>query len=231
MTAGGGADSIVVKANVTSGYFDISGGTSDSLIFQSVSAAGTTIKGGLDADLVSLYGANDLVLNNFSGDTLMGGTGADTLLFTVSATNTSIAQAVVLDLITMSGTSAQGGNTIDLGLGADTVVFTDDTTSNDTVKVSSVSISSSNAKYVTYQGTATGAAITTAAGADVVVFQDLATDLSAINTHSGNDSIQFLKAAYVTGQVNMGAGSDSIYAANVLSGMGDVSGGADADTS
>ena len=185
MTAGGGADSLVVKANVSSGYFDISGGTSDTLIFQSVSAVGTTIKGGLDADLVSLYGANDLVLNNFSGDTLMAGTGADTLLFTVSATNTSIAAGSGADLITMAGSSAQGGNTINLGVGADTVVFTE-TTSNDTVTVSSVSISSSNAKYVTYQGTATGAAITTAAGADVVGVQDLATDLSAINTPSGN---------------------------------------------
>ena len=96
VTAGGGADSLVVKANVSSGYFDISGGTSDTLIFQSVSAVGTTIKGGLDADLVSLYGANDLVLNNFSGDTLMAGTGADTLLFTVWQPIPQLLQVAVL---------------------------------------------------------------------------------------------------------------------------------------
>ena len=193
LTSGGGADSIVVKANVSSGYFDISGtgGTSDSLIFQSVGAVGTTVKGGTDGDLVSLYGANDLVLNIFSGDTLMGGTGADTLLFTGTVMNSSISAGSGADSLYMSGTD-MSGNTIDLGIGTDTLVFTENS-ENDMVTVAGTTISSSNAKNITYQKSATSAAITTAAGADVVVFQDLATGLAAISTNSGNDSIQFLK--------------------------------------
>ena len=99
----------------------------------------------------------------------------------------------------MSGTgpsSAMTGNTIDLGVGVDTLLFTTATT-NDTVTLTSTTIT--GAKSITYQDTATGAAITTGAGADKIIFQDLASGLAAISTNSGNDSIQFLKAGYVTG--------------------------------
>ena len=44
----------------------------------SVSIVSTTIKGGAGADNISLYGANDVVLNVSSGDSVFGGTGADT---------------------------------------------------------------------------------------------------------------------------------------------------------
>ena len=90
VTAGSGADSILVKANVASGYFDISAGAEgaadDTLNFlpSSVSAVSTTIKGGAGVDVVSLYGANDVVFDLSSGDKVFGGTGADTLLFTGS---------------------------------------------------------------------------------------------------------------------------------------------------
>ena len=66
-----GADSILVKANVASGYFDISAGAGNdtlNLLSSSVSAVSTTIKGGAGADVVSLYGANDVVFNVSSGD-------------------------------------------------------------------------------------------------------------------------------------------------------------------
>ena len=134
------------------------------------------------------------------------------MLFTVSVTS-SIAAGSGSDSLVMAGTSAQGGNTIDLGLGVDTLLFTSSTT-NDTVTLTSTTIT--GAKSITYQDTAAGAAITTGAGGDKIIFQDQATGLSAISTNSGNDSIQFLKAGYVTSQVNMGAGADSIYAADVL---------------
>ena len=56
------------------------------LLSSSVSAVSTTIKGGAGADVVSLYGANDVVFDVSSGDSVFGGTGADTMLFTGSVT-------------------------------------------------------------------------------------------------------------------------------------------------
>ena len=50
-------------------------------------------------------------------------------------------------------------------------------------------------KSITFQTAVTAPAITTGAGADVVVFEDALSGSGVINTHSGNDSIQFLKAA------------------------------------
>ena len=85
VTAGSGADSILIKSNVASGYFDISAGAHAvaddtlNLLSSSVSAVSTTIKGGGGADVVSLYGANDVLFNLASGDLLFGGTGADTM--------------------------------------------------------------------------------------------------------------------------------------------------------
>ena len=204
VTAGSGADSIVVQANVASGYFDISAGAGAAddtlnLLPSSVSAVSTTIKGGGGADVVSLYGANDVVFNLLSGDSVFGGTGADTMLFTGSVVNTSINAGSGSDSIVMSGTgpsSAMTGNTIDLGVGVDTLLFTTATT-NDTVTLTSTTIT--GAKSITYQDTALGAAITTGAGSDKIIFQDQASGLAAISTNSGGDSIQFLKAGYVTG--------------------------------
>ena len=88
------------------------------------------------------------------------------------------------------------GNTIDLGVGVDTLLFTTATT-NDTVTLTSTTIT--GAKSITYQDTATGAAITTGAGADKMVFQDLAFRSCCDQHQQWNDSIQFLKAGYVTG--------------------------------
>ena len=106
VTAGAGADSILVKANVASGYFDISAAGNDTLnlLSSSVSAVSTTIKGGVGADVVSLYGANDVVFNLSSGDSVFGGTGADTMLFTGSVTDSSINAGSGSDSIVMSGT-------------------------------------------------------------------------------------------------------------------------------
>ena len=61
------------------------------------------------------------------------------------------------------------GNTIDLGVGTDTIKFTK-ATNADTVTVTSTTIT--GAKSMTYEKAATAAAITTGAGADVVVFED-----------------------------------------------------------
>ena len=214
----------MVQANVASGYFDLSAGTAgaadDTLNFlpSSVSAVSTTIKGGNGQDVVSLYGANDVVFDVSSGDSVFGGTGADTMLFTGSIVSSSIAAGSGSDSIVMSGTgpsSAMTGSTIDLGAGVDTLLFTTAST-DDTVTLTSTTIA--GAKSITYQGTALGAAITTGAGTDKVIFQDLASGLAAISTNSGNDSIEFLKAGYVTGTVNTGVGNDSIYAANLVAG-------------
>ena len=46
---------------------------------QSASILATTIKGGAGSDNISLYGANDVVFDVASGDSIFGGTGADTL--------------------------------------------------------------------------------------------------------------------------------------------------------
>ena len=67
----------------------------------------------------------------------------------------------------------------------------------------------SGAKSITYESTASGAAITTGAGADLIVFQDEVILGSEIATNSGNDSIQFLKAAAFN-IVDLGAGADSV---------------------
>ena len=230
VTAGGGADSILINSNVASGYLDISGAGNDTLNFSSVSAVSTTIKGGAGADVVSLYGASDVVFERSSGDAIFGGTGADTMLFTGSVVDTTINAGSGSDSIVMSGTgpsSAMTGNSIDLGVGVDTLLFTTATT-NDTVTLTSTTIT--GAKSLTYQDTALGAAITTGAGSDKIIFQDQASGLAAISTNRGGDSIQFLKAGYVTGMVDMGVGGDSIYGADLLAGGGSISGGAGADT-
>ena len=81
-------------------------------------------------DVVSLYGANDLVFDVSSGDLIFGGTGADTMLFTGTVVNTTINAGSGSDSIVMSGTGMTG-NSIDLGVGVDTLLFTTETT-NDT---------------------------------------------------------------------------------------------------
>ena len=90
-------------------YLDIGAGA-DTLNFlpSSASAVSTTIKGGTDADQISLYGANDVVFDVSSGDSVFGGTGADTMLFTVSVTRSSIAAGSGSDSIVMAGTSVKG---------------------------------------------------------------------------------------------------------------------------
>ena len=147
-----GADSIVVKANVSSGSIDLRQvlwGCMTPLISSLLpsSIVATTIKGGAGADNISLYGANDVVLNTSSGDSVFGGTGADTLLFTGSVLNSSIQAGSGSDSIVMAGTGMTG-NTIDLGVGTDTIKFTE-TTDADTVTVTSTTIS--GAKTLTYE--------------------------------------------------------------------------------
>ena len=230
LTAGTGADSIVVNANVASGYFDISAGSSgadDTLNFlpSSVSVVSTTIKGGAGTDQISLYGANDVVLDVSSMDSVFGGTGADTLLFTGSVLKSSIVAGSGNDSIVMAGTGMTG-NTIDLGVGTDTIKFTTATNADD-VTVTSTTIS--GAKSLTYEKAATAVGITTGAGADVVVFEGAVSGAGVISTNSGNDSIQFLKSAAFTGGANLGAGADSVYGADVISNS-TISGAAGKDT-
>ena len=157
VTAGSGADSILIKSNVASGYFDISAGAHAvaddtlNLLSSSVSAVSTTIKGGGGADVVSLYGANDVVFDLSSGDLIVGGTGADTMSFTGSVVDTTINAGSGSDSIVMSGTgpsSAMTRNSIDLGVGG-ILLFTTATT--DTVTLASTTIS--GAKSLTYQDT------------------------------------------------------------------------------
>ena len=105
------------------------------------------------------------------------------------------------------------GNTIDLGVGTDTIKFTT-VTNSDTVTVTSTTIS--GAKSITYEAAATAAAITTGAGADLVVFEESLTLGTDIVTNSGNDSIQFLKNSDVS-LANLGAGADSVYGAQIVS--------------
>ena len=171
-----------------------------------------------------LYGANDVVFDLFSGDDVIGGTGADTLLFTGTVAASAIQAGSGNDSIVLSGTGMTG-NTIDLGVGADTVKFTK-TTNSDTVTISQTSIT--GAKNVTYEKAATAAAITTGAGADVVVFEAAASAATTIATHSGNDSIQFLKNADIA-DLNLGAGADSLYGAQIISNS-TISGAAGQDT-
>ena len=70
----------------------------------SASLLATTIKGGAGADNISLYGANDVVFNIASNDSVFGGTGADTLLFTGSVLKSSIQ-------------AGSGSDSIDVGSG------------------------------------------------------------------------------------------------------------------
>ena len=93
------------------------GSGADTLNFSAGSASilATTIKGGAGADNISLYGANDVVFDIASGDSIFGGTGADTLLFTGSVLNNSIQAGSGSDSIVMAGTGMTG-STIDLGL-------------------------------------------------------------------------------------------------------------------
>ena len=106
------------------------GAANDTLNFTAGSASilATTIKGGAGADNISLYGANDVVFDVASGDSIFGGTGADTLFFTGSVLNNSIQAGSGNDSIVMSGTgpsSSMTGNTIDLGVGTDTLKVLD----------------------------------------------------------------------------------------------------------
>jgi hypothetical protein len=117
------------------------------------------------------------------------------------------------------------GNTIDLGVGTDTIKFTA-ATNADTVTVTNTTIT--GAKYLTYQKSVTAPAITTGAGADVLIFEENAGGAGQIYTNSGNDSIQFLKDATFT-TANLGAGADSLYGAQVISDA-TISGAAGKDT-
>ena len=187
-----GADSFVVKSTMLSASLQ-GGDAADTFDFTAGSASivDTTIKGGNGADNISLYGASDVIFDIASGDSVFGGTGADTLLFTGSVLNNSIHAGSGNDSIVMSGTGMTG-NTIDLGLGLDTLKFTD-TSSRDHVIVTNTTIT--GAKSLTFEKAATAPFITTGAGADVVVFEGAVAGSGVIATHSGNDSIQFLKNA------------------------------------
>ena len=134
------------------------------------------------------------------------------MLFTGSVLNSSIQAGSGNDSIVMAG-SGMTGNTIDLGVGIDTIKFTT-ATNADTVTVTSTTIT--GAKSLTYEKAATAPAITTGAGADVVVFEAAVSGSGVISTNSGNDSIQFLKDSTLT-EADLGAGNDSVYAAQVLS--------------
>ena len=106
-----------------------SGAGNDTLNFTASSASivATTIKGGAGVDQISLYGANDVVFDVASQDSIFGGTGADTLFFTGSVLSNSIQAGSGSDSIVMAGTgpsSNMTANNIDLGLGADTIKFT-----------------------------------------------------------------------------------------------------------
>ena len=90
----------------------------------------------------------------------------------------------------MSGTNR--GNTIDLGVGTDTLKFT---TASNTDQVTVTSTTIAGAKSLTYEKAATAPAITTGAGADVLIFEGEVSGAGVIATNSGNDSIQFLKQA------------------------------------
>ena len=169
----------------------------------SVSILATTIKGGAGADKVGLYGANDVVFDLVSGDDIIGGTGADTLLFTNTVSNSVIQAGSGNDSLVLSGTGMTG-NTIDLGVGTDTIKFTK-ATNADTVTVTSTTIS--GAKSITYEKAATAVAITTAAGADVVVFEAAVSGAGTIATNSemtpfGSQSrLPLLVGAYILVQV------------------------------
>ena len=174
--------------------------------------------------MISLYGANDVVLDVSSGDSVFGGSGADTMLFTGSVISTSLFAGAGADSIVMSG-DGMTSDYIDLGAGIDTLKFTK-ASDKDTVTLTSTTIT--GAKSITYQTAVTAPAITTGAGADVVVFEDALSGSGVINTHSGNDSIQFLKSVGLS-IADLGAGADSIYGADVIS-SGSISGAAGADT-
>ena len=95
--------------------------------------------------MVNLYGASDVV-SIASGDSVFGGTGADTMLFTGSVLNTSINAGSGSDSIVMSVTGMTG-NTIDLG-GCGHLLFTTATT-NDTVTVTNTTIGALSTPYQT----------------------------------------------------------------------------------
>ena len=189
----------------------------------SVSAASTTIKGTAGTDKISLYGASDVVFDVSTGDSIFGGTGADTMLFTGSVVSTSLFAGSGADSIVMSGDS-MSSDYIDLGSGVDTLKFTKASINDSVIVATTIS----GAKSITYEKAVTSAVITTAAGADVVIFEDALSGTGTISTHSGNDSIQFLKSAGLS-IADLGAGSDSVYGADVIS-TGSISGGAGADT-
>ena len=85
----------------------------------------------------------------------------------------------------MSGDS-MSSDYIDLGVGVDTLKFTK-ASIQDTVTVASTTIS--GAKSITYQSAVTAPAITTAAGADVVVFEEALSGSGVIRPTRG--MIQF----------------------------------------
>ena len=226
VNAGAGNDSLVISANLSAA--SIEGGSGDDTLNLTAGSSllATTIKGGAGADKISLYGANDVVFDVVSRDDVIGGTGADTLLFTGSVLKSVIQAGSGNDSIVMSGTGMTA-NTIDLGVGTDTLKFTKETNA-DTVTLTSTTIT--GAKSITYEKAATAAVITTGAGADAVIFEAALAGAGPIETNSGNDSIQFLKsAAFTGGGANLGAGADSVYGADVISNS-TISGGAGKDT-
>ena len=138
----------------------------------SVSLVGTTIKGGGRSDNISL--TEQMMLSS----TLLRATRCSVELvqtpcFSPLPASNSIQAGSGSDSIVMSG-SGMGTNTIDLGVGTDTIKFTT-VVNADTVTVTSTTIT--GAKSPTYEKAATAPAITTGAGADVVVFEGAVTDL------------------------------------------------------
>ena len=139
------------------------------------------------ADNISLYGANDVVFDVASGDSIFGGTGADTFLFTGSVLRNSIQAGSGSDSIVMAGTGMTK-NTIDLGVGTDTIKFTK-ATNADTVTVTSTTIT--GAKSITYEK-AQLLLLSQLVQVLTCRFRDWAIKAGVISTNSGNDSIQFL---------------------------------------
>ena len=178
--------SLLSSASVVAGAGD------DTINFNSGSASivATTIKGGAGSDKVGLYGANDVVFDIVSGDDVIGGTGADTLLFTGSVLNSVIQAGSGNDSIVMAGTGMT--EHYRFGRRTDTLKFTK-ASDSDTVSLSSTTIT--GAKSITFEESATSVAITTAAGADVVIFEEAVLTGKTIAANSGNDSVQFLKNA------------------------------------
>ena len=175
-----------------------------------VGTFGNTITGGTGADTFQFISTT-----SFANSTVNGGAGVDTVAFTADATNLSdgnFAKASLIDVVTLAGT---GGNIVNVGT---TALASGLSTLTGSTGIDSITLSALGALTVNGGGGVDTLTLASAAGTTVTV-QNLVTVATIIDGGvTGNDAVTIGGTGGATVIVGTGAGLDTLAVTDTYTG-------------